>query len=105
MRKEVKDFALDIRKFCEKNAVQGGQEGYLMGVFMKHLHKIAPLTTSDYDEEFNTVDCPHYFCELSCEDMSEGCTLGIGIENCGHCFKNKALFTKNLLQPEPPKKD
>lgn|SRR5574343_165220 len=105
MRKELKDLSKELCEFCKNNNLPSGKEGHLMGVFMKHLPKVAPFTTSDYDEDFNEVDCPHYLCEFIFEDMSEGCKLGIGIENCGHCFKNKALFRKNPLQPELPKED
>ena len=50
------------------------------------------VSTRTYDKEFDEVDCEHYEYEIGLEDNDEICHLGIGIDNCGHCFKNKALY-------------
>jgi hypothetical protein len=57
----------------------------------KALH-IGGVNTRTYDEEFDEVDCEYYEYEIGLEDNDEICHLGIGIDNCGHCFKNKALY-------------
>ena len=50
------------------------------------------VSTRTYDEDFDEVDCEHYEYEVGLEDNAEICHLGIGIENCSHCFKNKKLY-------------
>lgn len=50
------------------------------------------VITRAYDEDFCIVDCDHYEYEIGLEDNDEICHLGIGIKNCSHCFKNRALY-------------
>lgn len=63
------------------------------GIGKEALH-IGCVSTRTYDEEFDEVDCEHYEYEIGIEDNDEICHLGIGIDNCGHCFKNKALYVR-----------
>lgn len=50
------------------------------------------VITRTYDEDFDEVDCDFYEYEIGIEDNDEVCHLGIGIENCSHCFKNRSLY-------------
>ena len=59
---------------------------------VKQALRIGGVSTRTYDEEFDEVDCEYYEYEIGLEDNDEICHLGIGIDNCGHCFKNKALY-------------
>ncbi len=58
----------------------------------KQVLRKTDVITRTYDEDFDKVDCDFYEYESGIEDNDEVCHLGIGIENCSHCFKNRSLY-------------
>ncbi len=52
------------------------------------------VTLREYDEDFTDVDCDYFEFQQMPDDADEVCHLGIGIENCAHCYKNRALHVR-----------
>lgn len=52
------------------------------------------INTRSFDPDYCEVDCEYYELEQGIEDNDEICHLGIGINNCSHCYKNKSLYNE-----------
>ena len=59
-----------------------------------NLCNLPVVSARTYDPDYEEVDCDHYEYQQMPDDAGEVCQLGIGIENCTHCYKNKALYVR-----------
>ena len=60
----------------------------------RELLNLFSVSARTFDPDYDEVDCEHYKLEQGAEDITEHCHLGIGIDNCAHCYKNKALYVR-----------
>lgn len=58
----------------------------------KELLNLFSVSARTFDPDYDEVDCDHYEYQQMPDDADEVCHLGIGIDNCAHCYRNRALY-------------